>query len=64
MLATQEHYELMAMFEKVAYGRMDKEAKELWAKGRVYQDGKVNELFLMYRNGYAYGKAVHQSQAA
>jgi hypothetical protein len=59
MLKTQEHYDLMAMFEREFSGRMDKEPKESWARGIIYQDGHVNELFKAYRHGYAYGKALH-----
>jgi hypothetical protein len=59
MLNTKEHYDLMAKFERdFKYERLDKESKDLWHKGRIYQDGKVNSMFLAYRMGYAYGKAV------
>jgi hypothetical protein len=61
MLNTQEHYDLIAMFERlpaVKGFRLDKEPKDLWPKGHIYQHGELNELFLMYRHGYAYGKAV------
>lgn len=65
MLKTQEHIDLIAMFEREFSGhRLDKESKELWTMGRIYQDGELNERFLAYRRGYAYGKAVHQSAAA
>lgn len=59
MIHTQEHYELMAMFEReYKHRRLDHEAKSLWAQGNVYQDGHVNELFIAYRRGYALAKAV------
>lgn len=58
MLKSQEHYDLMAMFEREHSGRFDKEDKTLWPKGIVYQDGLVNELFKTYRRGYAYGKVI------
>lgn len=61
MLKTKEHIELIAMFEREYSGRNDKEAKELWPKGIIYQDGHRNNLFLAYRKGYAFGKAVTQS---
>ncbi len=54
----KEHYELMAQFEQQFKPRKDKEAKELWSKGVIYQDGHTNALFLAYRLGYAFGKAV------
>jgi hypothetical protein len=58
MLKSQEHYDLMSMFEKEHKGlRLDREkSKELWATGHVYENGETNALFLAYRKGYAYGK--------
>lgn len=61
MLKSQEHYDLMAAFERTHRGRMDKEPKESWSRGIIYQDGQVNELFLAYRNGYAYSQADARS---
>lgn len=59
MLKTQEHYDLMHQFEREFKGsRLDHESKDFWPRGIVYQDGRVNELFLAYRRGYALGKAV------
>lgn len=57
MLKTQDHYDLMDQFEREFKGeaRMDKEAKEFWSKGCVYQHGDLNKLFLAYRRGYALG---------
>lgn len=59
-LTSKEHYELIEMFEKVFAGsyRMDKEDKSLWSKGNVYQNGEMNQLFLAFRQGVAYGKAT------
>lgn len=56
MLMTKEFYDLMAQFERTRPGRIDREAKELWSKGLVYQDGRVNEAFQAFQKGYAYGK--------
>ena len=65
MLLTQEHYDLLAQFERQHKGiRADKEEKSLWPKGYIYQDGKVNEMFLAFRNGYALGKAVEIGRSA
>lgn len=59
MLKSQEHIDLMAMFEREFRGeRFDKEDKALWPKGRIYQSGQTNELFLAYRRGYAFGRAL------
>lgn len=58
-LFAKEHYELMDMFEREFRGeRLDKEPKELWSKGHVYQSGPTNDLFLAYRKGYALAKAA------
>lgn len=64
MLKTQEHYDLMAQFEREHIGRFDKEPKEYWPRGIIYQDGRVNELFLTYRRGYAFGKTTAPAQDA
>jgi hypothetical protein len=61
MLNTKEHYDLMAHFEKYyRHKRLDKENKSEWAKGRIYQDGQVNELFRAYRNGYSFGRVIER----
>ena len=61
MLQTKEHYDLMESFERAYVGeRIDKEPKDLWPKGIIYQDGRVNALFLAYRLGYALGKVKYQ----
>lgn len=67
MLQTKEHIELMEQFErdcKQQIGRVDKESKELWQRGIIYQDGNVNALFLVYRKGYAFGKCVERLAVA
>ena len=58
MPVTKADYDMMAYFEKI-YGksfRMDKEEKSLWNMKHIYQHPVVNELFLAFRNGVAYGK--------
>jgi hypothetical protein len=58
-LGSQDHIELIAMFERIYKGeRLDKEAKEYWPKGNVYQSGETNKLFLAFRHGAAYGQAI------
>jgi hypothetical protein len=59
MLFTKEHYDLMAQFERdYKYRRLEREKdKALWGKlQRIYENAKVNNLFLAYRKGYALGK--------
>jgi len=56
-VGSKEFYEIIMMFEKdVPYGRKDKEQTSEWPKGRVYQNGEMNNLFLIYRKGYAFGR--------
>ena len=58
-LFSREHYELVEMFDREFKGsRLDKEAKDMWPRGYVYQHGEVNQLFLAYRKGFAFGKAL------
>lgn len=64
MLKTKEHLDLIAQFEKdLKPGRLDKEPKDMWPRGIIYQDGHVNLLFLAYRHGYAFGKCVERTSA-
>lgn len=59
MLKTKEHYDLMAQFEaNFKHLALAKEDKGDWSRGIIYQNGNTNELFKVYRHGYAYGKAV------
>ena len=61
-LKSKEHQEIMAAFENVfKHYRLDREPKDVWQQGNVYQDGHVNQLFLAFRHGVAYGKAVYES---
>lgn len=56
---SKDHYELIAMFDREFKGiRLDKEAKDMWPKGYVYQNGETNRLFDAYRRGHALGKAT------
>ncbi len=58
-LHSKEHYDLMEMFDREHRSmRLDKEDKAFWSKGHIYQDGRVNELFIAFRRGYALGKVV------
>lgn len=59
ILTSKEHYDLITQFEaEFSHRRLDKETKDLWPKGYVYQDGMTNDLFLAYRRGYAFAAAV------
>lgn len=57
-IGSQEHYDIIAMFDReFSHLRLDKETKDIWSKSHVYQNGDVNNLFLAYRKGFAFGKA-------
>jgi len=63
MLMTKEHYDLMAAFEReYKHRRLSRENdKDIWKSGNVYEDGNVNELFLAYRKGYAFGSSFGEA---
>ena len=50
---TKEHADMIKDFEGKFPGRHDKEPKELWPRGVIFQDGLMNQLFLAYRAGYS-----------
>lgn len=64
MLFTKEFYEVMDHFEIVAKKLIrsgmqgfKREDKELWSKKIYYTDGEVNKAFVIFLNGYSYGKS-------
>ena len=62
---SKEHFDLMAQFEQTFKGRrLDRESKDMWAIGAVYQDGQTNELFKAYRLGYAHHKCIANLESA
>lgn len=63
MLNTKEHYDLIAQFDKeFSSFRLDKEPKDGWTKGIIYQDGRVNQMFCVYRSGYSLGKVIGRDE--
>ena len=58
-VTSKEHYEMMEFFERQFKGvaRMDREEKDQWPKGYVYQHGELNLLFKAFRMGVSYGAA-------
>lgn len=61
-LKSKEHHDLMEAFERQCRllpgaVRLDREDKNYWSSGNIYQDGRTNSLFLAYRLGYAQGRA-------
>ena len=62
LILTKEHYQLLEYFEKSFKGvRIDREPKDLWTTGQIYEDGETNKLFSAFRLGYSFGKAVERS---
>lgn len=67
MLNTKEHYDLIEHFERACKSfprrfRMDKEPKEMWPRGRIYQQAELNEHFLAFRSGYALGRVIERDE--
>ena len=67
MLHTQEFYEIMDAFEKIAKKiirtgsqGLTRENKENWVNKYYYCDGSANEAFILFLNGYSFGKCKHQ----
>lgn len=63
-IGTREHQDIIAAFEKYLSKaplrcRLDKEDKSLWPKGLIYQDGRTNDLFMVYSAGYACARCVY-----
>ena len=59
-IGSKEHYELLEAFEKAFKAfRLDKENKDLWSKGHVYQSGEVNNMYKAFILGYSTGRAVY-----
>ena len=57
----KEHDDLMVQFERdmeIKGPYLHREPKELWPKGYVYGHGETNKLFLAYRMGYSFGRAI------
>jgi hypothetical protein len=55
-LGSQGHQELMKQLEALYnHLRLDREDRSLWQGGHLYCDGTVNNLFLAFRQGAAYG---------
>ncbi|MCP4761949.1 MAG: hypothetical protein GY870_09205 [archaeon] len=56
-IGSKEHYDLLEDFEKNFKGyRLDRENKDLWKIGQVYQNGDTNTLYKAYQLGYALGR--------
>lgn len=58
---SQEHYDIIAAFEKTYRNeaRMDKEDKEMWSKGYIYQHAELNRLFIAFRHGVSFGRSYY-----
>lgn len=62
MLSTKEHQDLMEAFERdYNLTRKHREDRSVWSENAFYCDGRINEQFLAFRKGYAFGKFVGQN---
>lgn len=60
-LLDREHYDLMTQFERQhSHLRLDREPKELWPKGIIYESAETNRTFAAFRHGYSFAKALFQ----
>lgn len=59
-LGSNEHYEVIAMFEKIYLHKelLEKFPKEEWINGPIYRNEVVHSLFVMFRHGVALGKVL------
>ena len=62
MFGTKEFYDIIEMFEKEFKGefRFDRENKEIWSKGYVYQHGDCNRMFQAFLRGVSFGKLYYR----
>jgi hypothetical protein len=61
-IGSKEHYDILESFEKsFSDYRLDKENKELWKKGQVYQSGETNKLYQAVMMGYSMGRINYLS---
>jgi hypothetical protein len=58
-LHTKEHGEMIKQFEKHFPGRHDKEHKDMWPKGVIYQNGEMNNMFKVFCVGYSVARCEY-----
>lgn len=59
-VGTKEFYDILENFEKNFYHmRLDKESKEYWGTGQIFQNGETNNAYKAYVQGYSLGRAVY-----
>lgn len=57
-IGSKEHHEILKDFEKCFKEfRLDKENKDMWSKGHIYQSGEVNNMYKAFVRGYSSGRA-------
>ena len=60
-IGSKEHYDILDAFDKnYSYMRLDKESKEFWQSGIIYQDGEVNKLYQSFILGYSLGRLIYK----
>lgn len=59
-VGSKEFYDIMDVFEReYRYMRMDKEPKEGWKRGVVYEDPVANREFAAFLKGYSLGRVSY-----
>jgi len=60
-IGSKEHYDILDAFDKnYSYMRLDRESKELWQSGIIYQDGETNKLYQSFILGYSLGRLIYK----
>ena len=61
-IKSKEFYEMTENFDKnFSHLRLDKENKENWAQGQVYQNGETNNMFKAFQHGYELARANYMN---
>ena len=59
-VGTKEFDDILANFEKNFYHmRLEKESKDFWSMGQIYQNGETNNAYKAYVMGYSFGRVVY-----
>ena len=61
-VGTKEFDDILENFDKnFKHMRLDKESKEYWSKGQVYQNGETNNAYSAFVLGYSLGRVVYMN---
>ncbi len=61
-IGTKEFEDILESFEKnFSHMRLDKESKEYWRTGQMYENGETNNAYRAYTLGYSFGRVVYMN---